>query len=425
MCGLTLAAVLASASVFLWSASQARAAGSGTMTLSANSGTNADTEAGGQLTIATVSLPDCTVVGELPINMFLFGAKSAPFSASDLTSAANYAVFGAGTSQKAAYTAADSFLPWTNGAGTFKPFADFNSGGVDTDGSTTSYHAVSQMVSAWGAGTYSLVTACVTINTTTTPRSVTVATAPDGSAVAVGALLTLNADGSWALGATTLPPPAADATSTTVSATPVAGGGAALTATVSDTTTKGTNPAGTVQFMADGATTPLNATPASVDASTGKATFTASASQLPVGAHSITAAFTPADSSKFTASTSSAVTVTVSPAAPGGTPSPTESATPNPKDSGEPGGAVADGSTATPGTVAGSRSDSTGPTGSGDPGTTGSNDPSTFLTDSTRWATGTPQGLAALLSAVALAIGAGAVGWSWYWRRRRAAQARG
>lgn len=79
-------------------------------------------------------------------------------------------------------------------------------------------------------------------------------------------------------------------------------------------------------------------------------------------------------------------------------------------------------------TVAGSSPGSTGTdpsTGTSDPGTTGSNDPSTFLTDSTRWATGTPQGLTALLSAIVLAIGAGAAGWGWYWRRRRAAQVRG
>jgi len=62
-------------------------------------------------------------------------------------------------------------------------------------------------------------------------------------------------------------------------------------------------------------------------------------------------------------------------------------------------------------------STSTSNPGSTDP-STGTNTPSTFLTDSTRWATGTPQGVASLVGFLVLAAGAGLFGWNWFSRRR-------
>jgi hypothetical protein len=68
-------------------------------------------------------------------------------------------------------------------------------------------------------------------------------------------------------------------------------------------------PAGTVEFM-DGSTDLTSGTVSSSGVATGTATLAA-------GSHSLTAVFTPTDSTAFSASTSSAVSYTVSPASTG------------------------------------------------------------------------------------------------------------
>jgi Big-like domain-containing protein len=111
------------------------------------------------------------------------------------------------------------------------------------------------------------------------------------------ALTTLAAVGtSLAIGVTAAS--AADTTTTTVAASPTAvwGQSVALAATVSDTTTPATVPTGSVQFS-DGATAIGSAVPLA-----GGAASLATAT-LSVGAHAITATYTPDDLSAFTGST--------------------------------------------------------------------------------------------------------------------------
>ena len=120
---------------------------------------------------------------------------------------------------------------------------------------------------------------------------------------------------------------AADATSTTVTPSPTAavwGQTITLTATVSDTQAPATQPTGSVQFS-DGATT-IGAPVSLISASASLPT-----AALDIGAHSITAAYTPSDANAFTASTSQPAQVTVAKA----DTTTTFGATPNPSVAGQ------------------------------------------------------------------------------------------
>lgn len=325
----------------------------------------------------------------------------------------------------------------------------------------TTYQTLADVVEQFGAGRYTLVSVCYDVDFNIVADS----TVPS-NAVAAVLPVRLNTDGSWATGTAAT----VDSTTTTVSAVPVDGGGAALTATVTDTSTSGTIPAGTVTFS-DGSTVLNDSAPAAVDGTTGKATLTATATQLPVGTHSITATFAPTDATLFAASTSAAQSVVV--AAGQDAPPPaqngalTDGGTVQPGtdyDVSFPGGTFGDGDTVnvvlnpdavtlpdgTAGTdgsldytfsapsdlvagdthtlvftdasdatktqtiaftVAAAADDTSNPPGN--------NDPSSLLTDSTAWATQTPQGIAALIGLIVLAVGAAVAGWwVFVWRRR-------
>lgn len=162
------------------------------------------------------------------------------------------------------------------------------------------------------AGTYSIGVACVESGTSF-PGNAGAGNAPglgglefdsDGNALIAWSTLTINTDGSWTVddSASTTPPPANPASTTTALTASKSNGSTTdsvtLTATVSPA-----DAAGTVQF-ADGSAKIGQP----VEVSNGKATTTVSS--WTAGAHSLTAAFTPTDSTAFAASTSSAVTFT-------------------------------------------------------------------------------------------------------------------
>lgn len=118
--------------------------------------------------------------------------------------------------------------------------------------------------------------------------------------------LTISADGTSYTTSSTPPAPAATATTTALVADPATateGASVNLTASVNASDTAGNDAAGNVEFF-NGATSL-----GKVAVSGGMAAMTVS--NLPVGTDSLTAAFEPADSTKFAASTSSAVPVTI------------------------------------------------------------------------------------------------------------------
>jgi hypothetical protein len=122
---------------------------------------------------------------------------------------------------------------------------------------------------------------------------------------------------SWTSSSSSTPPPSPVATTTTLSVSPASpaasGSQETLTATVAAASGSAV-PAGSVEFM-DGSADLASGTVSSSGVATGTA-------NLADGSHSLTAVFTPSDSTAFSSSTSAAVSYTVNQASTGGSPGP-------------------------------------------------------------------------------------------------------